>query len=118
MRNLRISIGYETKGDLSRIGASLKADPSDDQPGWFARVYGDDGYKDVMKYTRLPYSRIQQLASRLDAGNCNGPVSTAVAAQQAMHTRERAARRAVAESKLADAQRTLAQLDREESGNA
>jgi hypothetical protein len=65
MNDLRITIAYMKRGELSRIGDSLKSDPSDDGPGWYARVTSDDGYTDHLKYAAISYATARQIGSLL-----------------------------------------------------
>lgn len=117
LTDLRISLAYEnnvTKG----TGDSLLSDPSDDQPGWFLRVYKNEGYDDIVKYTRIDPEDVISLAQKLDGlvGTAVGSpgVARAVTLVNHEHANRRNERRRLAEEQIAKAQRTLEQIEKEE----
>lgn len=64
--DLSIYMTYLTKSDLSRTGESLFAGEKRGQPGWYVRSYRDEGYSDVLKYTRLTAPQVEQIARFID----------------------------------------------------
>lgn len=66
MLDLHIALSFLTKPAIDRIGASLKSDPSDTAPGWYLRAYKDEGYNDIVKYTRVPDALVEQIAALVD----------------------------------------------------
>ena len=63
--DLRATLTYETKASLDRIGTNLLADGKR-IPGWYLRVYYNEGYTDIYKYTRLSPQRAEALAEAFD----------------------------------------------------
>lgn len=48
-----IALKYMTATQLGRVSGEFKADPTDDQPGWFVEAYRKEGYERVLKLTRV-----------------------------------------------------------------
>lgn len=59
-RDVRASLSYMTKGDLSRTGNELVN--GEKVPGWYVRAYKNEGYTDIFKYTRIPDEAARRLA--------------------------------------------------------
>lgn len=64
-RDFRAMLTYETKSNLDRTGESLIADGKR-IPGWYLRVYYNEGYTDIYKYTRLTNAQAEALAEAFD----------------------------------------------------
>lgn len=78
--DLRISVSYLSRGELRRIGDSLKTDPDDVAEGWFIRVSKNEGYEDVLKYTRVSPDLVLGIAGLVD--DEIGPPRLAAAARE------------------------------------
>ena len=111
--NLSITISYLTSGELSRIGPSLRANPSDDQPGWFLRATTDDGYANLIPYTRIPAETAMAAADALELDRESMRLCNAVARVHHDHLRTAKQRREAAEAMIEKGKRILDTLDRE-----
>ena len=114
-RDLRATLSYETKGALDRTGTELIADGRR-IPGWYVRVYMNEGYTDIYKYTRLTDDQAAELAKAFDnaaapPGFPNGmPASAhvkAINAELARGKRERLEQLPSLIAELEDEQRRL-----------
>lgn len=117
MNDFYISVSYLTAPEVACIGQELRSDPSDTQPGFYLRVYKDEGYTDIVKYTRLPLESLGALGVALDDALPDGGarIESALRAAVTQHRNEAKRRREAAEEALRKAQATLAALDAEEA---
>lgn len=123
MNDLRISITYHTPTTLGRISHAFKADPSDDQAGWFVEAYENEGYDRVLKLTRITARAAEHLSRCIDtvAGAEQGTgqsVYAAVIRQIAQHEKDRTKIKAYWEAQREKAAEVLARIEREEQPNA
>lgn len=104
-------LNYMTADEVKRIGKSLRNSLQADkpsQPGWYIRVYSDEGYNDIIKYTRISAKDASKIAATFGQ-----PAARLFDTQQQKHESEAKDRRERAEQQIRDAQATLAALDAE-----
>lgn len=118
MSDLTITLSYMTAAEVKRIGGSLRNDPNDVQPGFYLRVYKNEGYTDIVKYTRLSLREVDALSRSIDKvfwqrEPIGGRVGGALRIAAAEHHAEAKRRREAAEAAIAEAQATLDAIDAE-----
>lgn len=116
-KDIHLSLAYLSKTEVRRIGDGLKSNPSDTSPGWFVRVYSNEGYTDIVKYTRITGADALNVAQAFDEAVApyGGPnaIASAVSAVLTDLARSREERRAAIKERIAAAQADLAALDDE-----
>lgn len=117
--DLRMTLSYETKTSLSRIGREILApDPATQArlPGFYVRAYQNEGYDDVLKMTRVPLDLGQKIAEAFDlaAGSQSHACVAAGACVVGQHAQDRATRRTRLKEQVEAAQAELAAIEAEE----
>lgn len=116
MNDLHITLSYLTSAQIKRIGESMRSDPSDTTDGWYIRAYCNEGYDDVIKYTRLDPSVVANAVSA--ACDYFPPHMKAVLTNAVIHTNNEHALDRVRllkfyKQRTEEDQRTIARLEAE-----
>lgn len=116
-----ISLKYE-RGGLRNVGGELMADPADRAPGWFLYVYRNEGYDNIVPYTRIKPEDVVSIAQRID-GVIGTPVGRAGVARAVtlandQHARRRQELARTLRDRIAADQATLARLTDEAAQDA
>lgn len=86
-----ISLAYLNSDEVKRIGSDLRSDPSDTSAGWYLRAYCNEGYTDIIKYTRVNPDGALAIAQVIDQQlHSAQTLVRAVQAANAEHAKRRA----------------------------